>query len=57
MVGEQVERLAWDCPAGAEVELVVIHDAGHAWPVVPMDGAATIWDFFSRQALPADPAT
>jgi polyhydroxybutyrate depolymerase len=57
MVGEQVERLAWDCPPGAEVELVVIHGAGHAWPVVPMDGAATIWDFFSRQALPNDPGS
>ena len=54
-VGEDVERQVWDCPSGGAVELLVIHGGNHAWPVVPLDAASAIWDFFSRQALPVDP--
>jgi polyhydroxybutyrate depolymerase len=55
-VSEDVERLLWDCPSGGDVELLVIDGGNHAWPVVPLDAASAIWDFFSRQALPPPPA-
>jgi polyhydroxybutyrate depolymerase len=55
MVGEDVERMVWDCPSGGEVELLVIDGGNHAWPVVPLDAASAIWEFFSSQALAVDP--
>ena len=48
MVGE-ASSCCVGLPSGADVELMVIHGAGHAWPVVPIDAASAIWDFFSRQ--------
>jgi polyhydroxybutyrate depolymerase len=51
-IAEDVESRAWDCPAGADVELITIHGGGHAWPTLQIDGATAIWEFFSRQSLP-----
>ncbi|MCC6735780.1 MAG: polyhydroxybutyrate depolymerase [Bauldia sp.] len=57
---------AYDCPAGAEVELYLVRDNGHAWPggqapprneadipTTAFDATDMIWAFFSRHALPA----
>ncbi len=30
-IGDELERWTWDCPSGAEVELVT-HDGGYEWP-------------------------
>jgi polyhydroxybutyrate depolymerase len=48
--GSGAELTTWDCPPGAEVELVVVTEGGHAWPVTPVDATALIWDFFSGKA-------
>lgn len=57
----------WDCPTGAEVELVILVGGGHSWPgsallqgveqvVGPtdmsIDATDMIWRFFQRFALP-----
>jgi polyhydroxybutyrate depolymerase len=57
----------WDCPAGADVEFVILVDGGHSWPgsallqgveqiVGPtdmsVDATDMIWRFFQRFALP-----
>ncbi len=54
-----IERQAWPCPPGAEVELVITNDEGHGWPGVTggritSDISATemIWDFFQRHPMP-----
>lgn len=53
----------YDCPSGAEVELYLVRDNGHAWPGglaaraaadVPaeaFDATDVIWEFFARHAL------
>ncbi len=51
-IAEDVESLAWDCPVGADVELITIDGGGHAWPTLQIDGATAIWEFFSRHSLP-----
>jgi polyhydroxybutyrate depolymerase len=51
---QPVESWTWDCPPGADVELLV-HDGGHAWPQpwdLGYDGASLVWEFFERHALP-----
>ena len=50
----EAEHYVWDCPEGAEVELVA-HDGGHTW-LSTTDGRTTeqlIWDFFEQHPLPA----
>jgi polyhydroxybutyrate depolymerase len=51
-MGSDAERTTWVCPPGGEVELVVVSDGGHGWPVTPVDATQVIWQFLSRQALP-----
>ena len=50
---EHAERWTWDCPPGAEVELVA-HDGSHAWSI---GGSAAdindlIWEFFEQHPMP-----
>ena len=54
---ESAERQVWSCEPGAEVEMIITHGAGHAWPATIIDVGAEMWSFFSRQALPPDPGT
>lgn len=51
---EPLERWTWDCPAGANVELLV-HDGGHLWPQawdLGFEGADLIWRFFAQHSMP-----
>lgn len=50
----RVARWAWDCPPGAETELIVIDGGRHAWPVAPFgyDAAGWIWEFFEQHPMP-----
>ena len=50
--GPDAEWTTWACPPGADVELAVLKESGHDWPVTPVDATAVIWDFLSDQALP-----
>jgi polyhydroxybutyrate depolymerase len=65
-VAEDVTHLAFDCPAGAEVELYRVEGGGSTWPGAEMLRHATdvvgvttysisandlLWDFFARHAL------
>jgi polyhydroxybutyrate depolymerase len=50
-IGADAARTSWTCPVGADVELVIVSGGGHGWPISPVDGAALVWDFLSRQAL------
>jgi poly(3-hydroxybutyrate) depolymerase len=66
-VADGVERFAWPCPPGAEVELVVTDGDGHTWPgssaqqewvsflgpvTMEIDATEMIWDFFEQQPMP-----
>ena len=55
-MSESVERVTWACPAGAEVELVVIEGGGHRWPTSflpnPVDATAEVWEFFEQHPMP-----
>jgi|GEM_PF-1235620 len=52
-VADDVERLTWACPEGAEVELVVIDGGTHVWPTLPtLDASELMWDFFEQHSLP-----
>ena len=51
-IGDGMERWAWDCPTGAEVELVV-HGGGHEWPSgAPVSINERIWEFFEQHPMP-----
>jgi len=63
-VSVDAERLVWACPAGIDVQLVVVNGAGHDWPrsepgssdapgASPrkVDAARLIWDFFKEHQL------
>lgn len=65
-ISGDAERLVWTCPAGADVQLVVVDGGGHDWPrpepgpsdapgASPrkVDATRLIWDFFSEHPLPA----
>jgi len=63
-IAEDVERLTWACPAGAEVALIAAHGDGHSWPgsaytaaggqktTMEIDANETIWDFFEQHPMP-----
>lgn len=69
LVPQPVEAAAYtlwtyDCPRGAEVELYLVRDNGHAWPggaaparieadvpTTAFDATDVMWEFFSRHAL------
>ena len=66
-LADGIERIDWSCPAGREVELVVIEGGGHAWPgsalhrglesilgpvTMDIDATAMIWDFFEQHPMP-----
>ena len=65
-VADDVVRVAYDCPDGAEVELYRVEGGGHAWPgsefsasVAAIVGRTTMsisaneimWSFFRRHSL------
>ena len=67
-VGEDVDRLAHDCPEGADVELYRVEGGGHAWPGSEISAAVEgvvgfttmtvsanelMWAFFEEHPLPA----
>ena len=69
-LADDVTVVAYDCPAGAEVELYRIEGGGHTWPGAEMLKAATdvvgittfsvsanevMWEFFLDHPLPAEP--
>jgi polyhydroxybutyrate depolymerase len=60
-----VERMVWDCPSGADVELYTIVGGGHAWPgsefsmsvaaivgrtTTTIDANEVMWQFFQDHA-------
>ena len=50
---EAVERWTWDCPPGADVELIV-HGGGHVWPApanVGFSATELVWEFFEQHPL------
>jgi len=63
-IAEDVERLTWTCPEGAEVALIAAHGDGHSWPgsaytaadgektTMEIDANETIWDFFEQHPMP-----
>lgn len=66
-LADGVEALSWSCPAGSEVELVVIDGGGHAWPgsalhrgyepilgpvTMDIDATAMMWEFFEQHPMP-----
>ena len=66
-MAEDVSRQAFDCPAGAETELYVVHGGGHTWPGSDFDDSITsivghvthaidanelMWAFFQEHPLP-----
>jgi polyhydroxybutyrate depolymerase len=54
-IDEHADRLTWDCPHGAEVELVV-HGGSHRWSVGRSDSDINdlIWAFFAQHPLPEE---
>jgi len=56
VVSDEVERLSWDCPEAATVELLVIDGGRHVWPKTlngdPFDAEHVIWEFFEQHAMP-----
>jgi polyhydroxybutyrate depolymerase len=53
---EPVERWAWACPPGANVELLTYAAGGHLWPTesnAGIDGTRLAWEFFDRHPMPA----
>lgn len=52
VIGDEQERWTWDCPAGAEVELVT-HEGGYEWPIgEPLAIDERIWEFFEQHPMP-----
>jgi polyhydroxybutyrate depolymerase len=49
-IATDADRLSWPCPAGMDVQLVLINGGRHDWP---RDATPLIWDFFSAHPLPA----
>lgn len=67
-VSDSVTRRAYDCPADAPVEFVVVEGGGHSWPssefsksierivgptTFDIDASGEAWGFFQRFSLPA----
>lgn len=67
-VTEEVTRRVYDCPAGADVEFVIVVGGGHTWPgsefsknianivgftTFDIDATEEIWKFFERFQLPS----
>jgi polyhydroxybutyrate depolymerase len=68
-IAAHVDRIAYSCPANADVVLVVLLDGGHTWPSVRLsaaeqdpsdhtntevDASRMMWDFFVQHPLPAE---
>ena len=66
-VADDVTRLVYDCPSGADVELYRVSGGGHAWPgsegskaieaavghtTFSIDATALMWTFFEMHPLP-----
>lgn len=63
-IAEDVERLTWTCPKGAEVAFVAAHGDGHSWPgsaytaadgqetTMEIDANEMIWEFFEQHPMP-----
>lgn len=52
---EPVERWTWECPTGAEVELLTYAAGGHRWPkelMAGIDGTELAWEFFEQHPMP-----
>jgi polyhydroxybutyrate depolymerase len=49
-IASDADRLSWPCPAGTDVQLVLIDGGGHGWP---RTATRLIWDFFRAHPLPA----
>ena len=67
-VTDDVTKISWSCPAGAETELYRIDDGGHTWPgsafsqslesvmgrtTTTIDANALMWAFFQAHPMPA----
>jgi polyhydroxybutyrate depolymerase len=63
-ISADAERLAWPCPAGVDVQLVVVHGGSHDWPrpdpassdapgasPSKVDATRVMWDFFKEHPL------
>jgi polyhydroxybutyrate depolymerase len=53
-IATDADRLSWPCPAGMDVQLVLINGGWHDWPP---DATPLIWDFFSAHPLPTPSST